>query len=34
MGMVRLGGAGAAYTSIALATKLGGFADIRDFFQS
>lgn len=34
MRMVRLGGAGAAYTSIALATKLGGFADIRDFFPS
>lgn len=34
MRMVRLGGAKAAYEAIARATKLGGFADIRDFFPS
>ena len=34
MRMVQLGRAGAAYTAIALKTKLGGFADIRDFFPS
>lgn len=34
MSMVELGGAKAAYTAIAAATKFGGFADIRDFFPS
>lgn len=34
MGMVRHGEAEAAYQGIVAATKLGGFADIRDFFPS
>jgi hypothetical protein len=34
MQMVRFGGAKAAYESIAGTTKLGGFADIRDFFPA
>ena len=34
MGMVRLGGATKAYAAVTAATKLGGFADIRDFFPT
>lgn len=32
MGMMRLGGAVQAYQAIATDTRLGGFADVRDFF--
>lgn len=34
MGQVKLGGAYDAYMGIVLDTKLGGFADIRDFFPN